>query len=285
MADLAEIKQRNRATWAAGDWDEASNLIADVGPRLLERVGIEAGMDVLDVGTGSGGTVAIPAALRGARVVGSDLTPEHFEHARRRAKEAGVEVEWVEADAEALPFEDESFDRVLSTFGHMFAPRHAVAGAELARVCRPGGVVATTTWTPEGFTGDFFKTIGSYMPPPPDIVEPPVLWGSEQHVREMLEPHGLGLEFDRETVTFEKPSVDQLVAFYEEKFGPMVMAKAALGERWPELRSDLVSLFESANEVSDGSVRVAAEYLVTVGRKRELAPRTVESKSASSATR
>ena len=268
MVDLAEIKQRNRATWAAGDWDEASNLIADVGPRLLDRVGIEAGMDVLDVGTGSGGTVAIPAALRGARVVGSDLTPEHFDHARRRAKEAGVEVEWVEADAEALPFEDESFDRVLSTFGHMFAPRHALAAAELARVCRPGSVVATTTWTPEGLTGSFFETIGSYMPPPPDIVEPPILWGSEQHVREMLEPHGLELEFDRETVTFQKPGVDQLVTFYEEKFGPMVMAKAALGERWPELRSDLVSLFESANEAGDGSVRVAAEYLVTVGRKR-----------------
>ena len=150
----------------------------------------------------------------------------------------------------------------------MFAPRHAVAAAELARVCRPGGVVATTTWTPEGLTGSFFKTIGSYMPPPPDIVEPPILWGSEQHVREMLEPHGLELEFDRETVTFQKPGVDELVTFYEEKFGPVVMAKAALGERWPELRSDLVSLFESANEASDGSVRVAAEYLVTVGRKR-----------------
>jgi SAM-dependent methyltransferase len=265
---LAEIKQRSRTTWAAGDWDEASKLIAAVGPRLLDNVGIDAGMDVLDVGTGSGGTIAIPAALRGARVVGSDLVPEHFDHARRRAKEAGVDVEWVEADAEALPFEDESFDRVLSTFGHMFAPRHATAAAELARVCRAGGAVATTTWTPEGLTGSFFETIGSYMPPPPDIAEPPVLWGSEQHVREMLESQGLELEFDRDTVMLEKPSVDELVTFYEEKFGPMVMAKAALGERWPELRSDLVSLFESANEAGDGSVRIALEYLVTVGRKR-----------------
>jgi SAM-dependent methyltransferase len=187
---LAEIKQRSRTTWAAGDWDEASKLIAAVGPRLLDSVGIDAGMDVLDVGTGSGGTIAIPAALRGARVVGSDLVPEHFDHARRRAKEAGVDVEWVEADAEALPFEDESFDRVLSTFGHMFAPRHATAAAELARVCRAGGAVATTTWTPEGLTGSFFETIGSYMPPPPDLVEPPILWGSEQHVREVLESQG-----------------------------------------------------------------------------------------------
>ena len=267
MLELADVRKRNRETWAAGEWDDVSALIAEVGPRLLDRVGIEAGMDVLDVGTGSGGTIAVPAALRGARVVGSDLTPEHFDHARRRAGQAGVEIEWVEADAEELPFEDESFDRVLSTFGHMFAPRHAVAGAELARVCRPGGAVGTITWTPEGLTGSFFKTVGGHLPPPPDFVEPPVLWGSEGHVREMLEPHGLELEFDRETVAFSKASVDELVTFYEEKFGPVVKAKEALGERWPVLRSELVALFESANEADDGSVRVEAEYLVTVGRK------------------
>ena len=126
MSDaVADFKQRARTTWAGGDWDSVSKFIAAVGPVLLDRVGIEPGMEVLDVGTGSGGTVSIPAAQRGANVTGSDLTPELFDDARRRADQAGVEVEWVEADAEALPFEDESFDRVLSTFGHMFAPRHA----------------------------------------------------------------------------------------------------------------------------------------------------------------
>src|SRR4051794_36472203 len=146
MADVAaDLRQRNKTVWAAGEWDDVSRLIAEVGPRVLDLVGIEPGMDVLDVGTGSGGTVAIPAALRGARVVGSDFVGEHFEAARRRAADAGVEVEWVEADAEALPFEDASFDRVLSTFGHMFAPRHGRAAAELARVCRPGGIVGTAT--------------------------------------------------------------------------------------------------------------------------------------------
>ncbi len=165
MADpVADFKQGARASWAAGDWDAVSRVVAPVGPRLIERVGVEEGMDLLDVGTGSGGTVAIPAAQRGARVTGSDLTPELFEDARRRAGEAGVEVEWVEADAEDLPFEDASFDRVLSTFGHMFAPRHERAGAELARVCRPGGVVGTITWTPEGFSGAMFQTIGGYVP-------------------------------------------------------------------------------------------------------------------------
>jgi ubiquinone/menaquinone biosynthesis C-methylase UbiE len=265
--EVAELKQRNRAVWEAGEWDEVADLVSGAGVRLLDRVGVDEGMDVLDVGTGTGGNLSIPAALRGARVVGSDLTSQHFERARQRAQEAGVEVEWVEADAESLPFDDESFDRVLSTFGHMFAPRHALAGAELARVCRPRGVVATSTWSQEGWAGEMFKTVGGYMPAPPDFAQPPSLWGDEAHVREMLEPHGLEIEFDRETIVFEKPSVEALMEFYEEKFGPMVTARAALGDRWAELRADLVSLFESSNVADDGSARVEAQYLVTVGRK------------------
>jgi ubiquinone/menaquinone biosynthesis C-methylase UbiE len=268
MADAVdELRDRNRATWSAGEWDEVAELVREVGPRLLDQVGIADGMDVLDVGTGSGGNVAIPAAHRGARVVGADLTSEHFDDARRRARDAGVEVEWVEADAEQLPFEDASFDRVLSTFGHMFAPRHAVAAAELARVCRPGGIVGTTTWSQEGLAGAMFSTVGKYMPAPPDFAQPPSLWGDEAHIHEMFEPKGLDLEIDRETVIFVKPSVEELVSFYEEKFGPMVMAKAALGERWPELRTDLTSLFESFNTADDGTCRVESEYMVTVGRK------------------
>ena len=264
----AEVKRANRQVWAAGDWDEVADLIAAVGPALLDRVGIEPGIDVLDVGTGSGGSVSVPAALRGARVVGSDLTPQLLDAARRRASEAGVEVDWVEADAEALPFEDATFDRVLSTFGHMFAPRHAVAAAELVRVCRPGGIVGLCTWTPDGFGGSLFKVIGAHMPPPPDFVESPALWGSEDHVRELLEPHGLELEFDRDTVSVTHPSVEELVAFYEEKFGPIMTAKAVLGEAWPPVRSDLVAAFETFNGSDDGSARIEGEYLVTIARKR-----------------
>jgi SAM-dependent methyltransferase len=267
---VAELRQRNRTVWAAGEWDDVSRLVADVGPRLLDRVGVEPGMDVLDVGTGSGGTVAIPAALRGARVVGSDLAPELFEHARRRAEEAGVEVEWIEADAEDLPFEDASFDRVLSTFGHMFAPRHERAGAELARVVRPGGMVGTTTWRPEGFAGGLFKTMGSHMPPLPDFAQPPPLWGDEQHGREMLEPHGLEVEFDHETTIFEhEGDADAFVTYYEQKFGPTVSAKKALGEDgWPALRADLVELFDSFDiSDEDGVCKVEAAYLVTRARK------------------
>jgi ubiquinone/menaquinone biosynthesis C-methylase UbiE len=264
---VTELRERNRAVWEAGEWDEVADLVSEVGPRLLDRVGIEDGMDVLDVGAGSGGSVAIPAAGRGARVVGSDFTSHHFEAARRRAAEAGVEVEWVEADAESLPFDDASFDRVLSTFGHMFAPRHALAGAELARVCRPGGIVATATWSQEGWAGEMFKTVGGYMPPPPEFAQPPSLWGNEEHVREMLEPHGLEIEFDRETVVYLDSSVETLMEFWEEKFGPMVTARAGLGDRWPELRGELVNLFEAYNAADDGTARVEAQYLVTVGRK------------------
>src|SRR4051794_31995928 len=159
-------------------------------------------MEVLDVGTGSGGTLAIPAAQRGARVVGSDLVPEHFEVGRQRASDAGVEIEWVEADAEALPFDDDRFDRVLSTFGHMFAPRHARSAAELARVCAPGGVIGTATWRPVGFAGALFQTLGKHMPPPPDFAQPPPLWGQEDHVREMFAPHGVELEFHHDSVDF-----------------------------------------------------------------------------------
>ena len=152
---LGEFKRGARATWASGDWDAVSALIAEVGPKLLDTVGVEPGMDVLDVGTGSGGTVSIPAALRGARVVGSDLTPELFDDARRRAAEAGVEVEWVEADAESLPFDDASFDRVLSTFGHMFAHRHAKAAAELANI-----VTYLALHAPDFLTGQIIAVDG-----------------------------------------------------------------------------------------------------------------------------
>jgi ubiquinone/menaquinone biosynthesis C-methylase UbiE len=268
MSDpVSEFKQRARATWASGDWDDFSETIASVGPRLLDHADIQEGLEVLDVGTGSGGTVSIPAALRGAKVTGSDLTPELFEGARRRAAEAGVEVNWVEADAEALPFEDESFDRVLSTFGHMFAPRHEVAAAELARVTRPGGTIAFCAWTPDGPAADMFKSIAAYMPPPPDFASPPVLWGTEEHVREMLEPHGIELSCERDTVIFEAPSIEQYVTRFERQFGPMVMAKAALGDQFDELRKTFMEVAEKINQADDGTARLEGTYLRTIGHK------------------
>ena len=270
MADdaVAQFKLAQRQIWAAGDWDQISRLFAGAGAVLLERVALERGLLVLDVATGTGGNVAIPAALLGARVVGVDLAPELFEPARRRAAEAGVEVDWVEGDAESLPFADATFDRVLSTFGHMFAPRHALAGAELARVVKPGGIVGTTTWTPEGAVGAMLRTVGGYLPAPPDFAEPPILWGNEGPVREILEPHGLLPEFSREVVRFESASAEGFMAFYERCFGPLATAKALLGDRWPELRRDLVDTFEAWNGATAGGGFVMdGEYLVTIARK------------------
>jgi ubiquinone/menaquinone biosynthesis C-methylase UbiE len=180
MGATEEFRKRTRATWAAGDWDSFARLVTPVGKLVLDRVGVEPGLRVLDVGTGSGGNVAIPAAQRGVEVVGADVTPALFEHARRRAAEAGVEVDWVEADAQELPFPDATFDRVISTFGAMFAPDHARAAAELVRVCRPGGRIAMTTWVNDGFAGELFTLTGSFLPPPPPGVQPPSLWGVEK---------------------------------------------------------------------------------------------------------
>lgn len=268
MTDVAiDVTQVNKAVWAAGEWDKVSDRIVEVGPKLLDKLAIGPDSMLLDVGAGSGGTIAIPAALRGATVIASDLVAEHFEDGRRRAADAGVQIEWVEADAESLPFADGSFDFVTSTFGHMFAGHHRLAAAELARVCRPGGVVATCTWTPEGFIGAMFQTIGSHLPPP-EGTESPILWGTEQHVREMFEPQGLELTFERDSIDFDDGSVERYVQFHEEKFGPLVMAKARLGDDWPKLRSALIDVFGEWNQADHGRFHVEPEFLVTLGRKQ-----------------
>jgi SAM-dependent methyltransferase len=266
MALADDLRQRARATWAAGDWDGFSRLVTPVGAHALDRVGVEPEMDLLDVGTGSGGNVAIPAAQRGARVVGLDVTPELFEHARRRAAAADVAVEWVEGDAQDLPFEDASFDRVISTFGAMFAPDHHRAAAELVRVCRPGGRIAMVTWANDGFAGELFKLTGAYLPPPPPGVHPPPLWGVDEHIREVFGAAGATPSIERGTVDFEFASVDEAVHHYADDFGPFVMARGVLEPqgRWDEFLaafSDLVTRFNAAD---DGGATIRSEYLVNV---------------------
>jgi ubiquinone/menaquinone biosynthesis C-methylase UbiE len=268
MAVDLDKQKVNRAVWSAGHWDRVADYVAEVGPQLLDAVGIEEGMRVLDVGTGSGGSVAIPAAERGASVVGSDISDAHFEDARRRAEEAGVEVEWVEADALDLPFEDGSFDRVLSTFGHMFAPDHAQAAAELVRVTKPGGTIGFCCWSPEGSTGQMFRLTASHMPPPPEDFQPPPLWGSEDHVRSLMAPLGVELSFERKINEFRDESPEAYRETFQNNFGPMVTARAALGEdAWKALKADLDAFFDEQNEADDGSVLIKGEYLQTIARK------------------
>lgn len=264
--DKLEIRQRNRATWAAGSWDEVAELIRGVGPKLLDAVEVEPGQEVLDVGTGSGSSVAIPAARRGATVTGADLTPELFEAGRRRAAAAGVTIEWVEADVEELPFDDGTFERVFSTFGHMFAPDHDRAAAELVRVCRPGGVIALATWVPDGYAGQLFGVIAQHLPPPPGA-RSPAEWGDPGYVRRIFAPHGVELDFSVDSVVFTAASIDDFASFYEENFGPLVSVRAASGEAWPAVRDAVREHDVRWNSATDGSVRIVSDYLVTIGRR------------------
>jgi SAM-dependent methyltransferase len=269
MTTISDLKQVHRATWAAGDYAAVARHIDQAPPSdLLDRAEVSPGQDVLDVATGTG-NVALRAAAAGARVVGLDLTPELFAEARRRADAAGVTVDWVEGDAEELPFADGSFDRVLSVFGVQFAPRHAVAAAEMARVCRPGGSVGLVNWTPAGAIGELFKIMGGYMPAPPDYASSPPLWGSEDHVRSLFEGTGVDLEFSHGSNPWRFDSAEDWVAFMETRYGPTIKARERLsGEgRWEQCRAEVLAMTERRNESGDGSLLLPAEYLVITGRK------------------
>ncbi len=267
---IAEIKDAARSTWAAGDYDHVweEEGLASMGEDLVAHAEIGPGMRLLDVGTGSG-SVALPAARAGAEVVASDLTPELLEKGRGRAEREGLELEWVEADAEALPFEDGSFERVTSAIGAIFAPRHDVTAAELARVCEPGGMIAMANWAPEGGIGQFFATVSKHVPPPPpEATGSPLLWGSKDHVRGLFEPLGLDLRFDPGELRFQYESTTAWMDMMEAHFGPLVKARAALSEEgWAALRADIIELQDRLNRATDGTMDVAAEYLIVMARK------------------
>jgi len=269
MTPVAELKLVHRATWAAGDYAAVARHIDDVPPRdLLARMDIQPGQEVLDVATGTG-NLAIRAAAAGAQVVGLDLTPELFEPARARAAAAGVVVDWVEGDAEELPYEDDCFDRVVSAFGVQFAPRHEIVAHELAGVCRPGGRIGLVNWTPEGAIGELFKIMGRYLPAPPAFASPPPLWGSQDHVRRLFAGSRVELEFDRGHNPWRFESPEAWVSFMETAYGPTVKARQRLSTegRWEECRAEIVALAERRNEATDGSLHMEAEYLITLAHK------------------
>src|SRR4051794_14419323 len=197
-AQDTELKARHRAMWASGDYPSmVEAFLLPLGPRLVEACGIGQGMSVLDVAAGTG-NASIPAAERGARVTASDLTPDLLEAGRERAEAQHVTLEWAEADAENLPFDDDSFDVVMSSIGVMFAPHHEDAAGELARVCRPGGTIGLLCWTPEGMIGALFRAMGPSAPPPPPGAQPPPLWGSEDHLHELFGERVDFTTFDRD---------------------------------------------------------------------------------------
>jgi ubiquinone/menaquinone biosynthesis C-methylase UbiE len=269
MTPLAELKQTHRAIWASGDYPAVAERIDEVPPRdLLDRIDVRPGEDVLDVATGTG-NVALRAAAAGANVVGLDLTPELFATAWRRMDEWGVDVDWVEGDAEELPFGDESFDAVLSVFGVQFAPRHQIVASELGRVTRPGGRIGLVNWTPEGLIGELFMIMGRYMPAPPSYASPPPLWGSEPYVHGLFARAGIDLEFARGYNPWRFHSAEEFVSFMETKYGPTLKARERLSKegRWQEAREEIRAMAERYNEATDGGLLMHAEYMVAIGRK------------------
>jgi SAM-dependent methyltransferase len=266
----AEIKARHRAMWASGDYRTmVETFLLPLGPRLVDACRIVPGMRVLDVGAGTG-NASIPAAQRGANVTASDLTPELLEAGRDRARAAGVELEWAEADAERLPFEDASFDVVMSSIGVMFAPHHGRAADELVRVCRPGGTIGLLSWTPEGMIGALFRTMGPFAPPPPPGAQPPPLWGSEAHLRELfgarVEPRVQ--QRDVLAVTAFERARD-FGEHFKARYGPTITARAnALKiKREAEFDAALDRFCDEWNRGAVDRARFDLEYLLTVGTK------------------
>lgn len=252
--------------WGRGFYERTAEELRPVAARAIEHAAPVAGRRLLDVACGTG-NAAIAAAQAGGRVVGLDLTPELFGPARRRAAQAGVTVEWVEGDAEELPFEDASFDVVVSTFGAMFAPRHEVAAAELARVVRPGGRLGLANWTPDGDIGALFRTVAGHAPPPAGAASP-VLWGTEAYVEELFAGSGIALELHREEVVLDFASVEEAVTDFTTTFGPIVKARERLEPDggWPPLHDDLERLFAQRGDRTAGRCGFAGEYLVVLGR-------------------
>jgi SAM-dependent methyltransferase len=267
----AELKARHRKMWASGDYPSmVETFLTPLGPRLVDACGIGPGLRVLDVAAGTG-NAAIPAAQRGANVTASDLTPELLDAGRARADAAGVTLEWVEADAERLPFDDGSYDVVMSAIGVMFAPHHQAAADELVRVCRPGGTVGLLSWAPDGMLGALFRTMGPFAPPPPPGAQPPPLWGSEDHLRGLLGDRLELVTVERdvlEVTAFERPH--DYAQHFKQRYGPTiaVRANAERNGRAAELDEALDRLCDEWNRGTADRARFEMEYLVAVGTRR-----------------
>ncbi|GAB3407727.1 class I SAM-dependent methyltransferase [Flindersiella endophytica] len=254
------------AMWALGDYPKvAADVLTDLGRQLVSAAGIEPGQRVLDVAAGSG-NAAVQAALVGADVVASDLTPELFVAGRAVAAARDVSLKWVEADAEHLPFADGEFDVVMSCIGVMFAPDHHAAANELVRVCRPGGTIALLNWTPDGSIGDFFRVFAPYAPSPPPGFVSPVMWGNEAYVRELFGDRVSGLDVSPDTLPVDHfGSPEEFVEYYKAHFGPTIATYASVAgtERAAELDRDFLTYAIQTNRGEpDGPAIYGFDYAV-----------------------
>ena len=268
-ADRA-LKTKHRAMWAMGDYPTVvTDVVAPLGPILVDAAGIKPGDVVLDVAAGSG-NAAIPAARAGARVIASDLTPELLETGQKLAAEAGVQLTWETADAGALPYGDDEFDAVLSCLGVMFAPHHQTSADELIRVCRPGGTIGLLSWTPSGFIGQMFATMRPYAAPPPPGAQPPPLWGSEDHVRELLGDRVAQVRTETRTLRVTHyTSPEAFRDYFKTNYGPTISAYRFIADdpdRVAALDHDLAELGQRFDVGTDSYV-LDWEYLIFIARK------------------
>jgi SAM-dependent methyltransferase len=266
--DLAEIKEHSRKAWGLGDYSMLSAVLEPAAHELVAACGVAEGQRVLDVAAGDG-NFALAVARRGASVVASDFSPEMVARGRARSEEEGLEVEWVEADAEDLPFEGDAFDCAGSVFGAFLAPRPKVAASELFRVVRPGGTVGMSNWTPDGFSGRMFEVTASYVPRPEGLPRP-TDWGIEEIARERLGRHSESIEVERRVHRWELGSMDDFWELLERGAPAHVAVRSQLPpERYESLRQDLEALVEGFNRAEDGSIALDADYLLIVAQKRD----------------
>jgi ubiquinone/menaquinone biosynthesis C-methylase UbiE len=265
--DLAALKTRQQAAWSSGNYAVVGTTLQIVGEELCEALDLRAGSKVLDVAAGNG-MVTLAAARRWCDVTSTDYVPTLLELGRARAEAEGLAITFMEADAENLPFDDGSFDTVVSTFGVMFTPNQDKAAAELLRVCRRGGQIGLANWTPEGFIGQVFKTLGKYLPPPAGA-KSPALWGTRARITEMFGTEASSIKVESRTFTFRYRSTEHFLDVFKTFYGPVLKAFAALEPaRQDELRDDLVALIARLNRSGDGTMIVPGEYLEVVITKR-----------------
>ena len=265
--DLSAVKSRQQTTWASGDYAVIGVTLQLVGEQLAEACDLRCDERVLDVAAGNG-NATLAAARRGAKVTSTDYVAGLLERGAERAHAERLEVEFKVADAEALPFDDASFDAVLSTFGVMFAPDQAKVASELARVCRPGGRIGLANWTPEGFIGQVFKTLGRHVPPPAGV-QPPSLWGVESHLRTLFGDSAAGIAVTRRMFNFRYRSAAHFIDVFRQWYGPIHKAFAALpAEGATALERDLTELLNRANRAGAGSLIVPGEYVEVVVTRR-----------------
>ena len=265
--DLVALKTRQQAAWSSGNYAVVGATLQIVGEELCEALDLRSGSKVLDVAAGNG-MASLAAARRWCDVTSTDYVPALLEHGRARAAAEGMRIAFEEADAENLPFDDNSFDTVLSTFGVMFTPNQDRAAAELMRVCRPKGQIGLANWTPEGFIGQVFKTLGKYLPPPAGA-RSPALWGTRARLTEMFDAGARSIKAESRLFNFRYRSAEHFLEVFKTFYGPVLKAFAALDPaKQEELHNDLHALIVRMNKSGDSTMVVPSEYLEVVITKR-----------------